>query len=80
MTTKFRADNIGNLLRPPELIEARAELRQGRIDFEQLREVEDRSILIALEMQKAAGVDVFTDGEYRRGSFMADLPIPLSVW
>jgi methionine synthase II (cobalamin-independent) len=31
-------------------------------------------------MQKAAGVDVFTDGEYRRGNFMADLPIPLSVW
>jgi methionine synthase II (cobalamin-independent) len=70
MTTKFRADNIGSLLRPPELIEARAALRQGRIDFEQLREVEDRSILAALEMQKAAGVDVFTDGEYRRGLFL----------
>jgi len=36
-----------------------------------LCEVEDRSILI-VEMQKAAGVDVFTDGEYRRGNFMAD--------
>jgi len=31
-------------------------------------------------MQKAAGVDIFTDGEYRRDNFMADLPIPLSVW
>lgn len=72
MDTKFRADNIGSLLRPPELIEARAGLRQGRIDFERLREIEDRSILAALEMQKAAGIDVFTDGEYRRGNFFAD--------
>jgi 5-methyltetrahydropteroyltriglutamate--homocysteine methyltransferase len=72
MATQFRADNIGSLLRPPELIEARAALRQGRIDLGQLREIEDRAILIALELQKAAGVHVFTDGEYRRGNFMAD--------
>ena len=72
MPTQFRADNIGSLLRPPELIEARAALRQGRMDLEHLREIEDRSIVAALEMQSAAGVDVFTDGEYRRGNFMAD--------
>jgi 5-methyltetrahydropteroyltriglutamate--homocysteine methyltransferase len=73
MATQFRADNIGSLLRPPELLEARAALREGRIDPIQAREVEDRSILKALEMQKAAGVQIFTDGEYRRDIFTADI-------
>jgi 5-methyltetrahydropteroyltriglutamate--homocysteine methyltransferase len=40
---------------------------------DQLREIENQSILKALEMQKAAGVDVFTDGEYRRDIFTADI-------
>lgn len=72
MTTAFRADNIGSLLRPPELIEARGAYREKRISSTQLHEIEDRSIRTALELQKSAGVDVFTDGEYRRGNFMAD--------
>jgi len=72
MPIQFRADNIGSLLRPPELIEARGAHREGRISAEQLREIEDRSILTALELQKSAGIEVYTDGEYRRGNFMAD--------
>jgi 5-methyltetrahydropteroyltriglutamate--homocysteine methyltransferase len=39
----------------------------------QVREIEDRSILKALEMQQAAGVQIFTDGEYRRDIFTADI-------
>jgi 5-methyltetrahydropteroyltriglutamate--homocysteine methyltransferase len=73
MTTQLRADNIGSLLRPPELLEARAALREGRMDERQVREIEDRSILKALDMQKGAGVQIFTDGEYRRDIFTADL-------
>jgi len=73
MPTRFRADNIGSLLRPQELLEARAAYREGKLDREQLRGIEDRSILKALEMQKAAGVQIFTDGEYRRDIFTADL-------
>lgn len=73
MVTRFRADNIGSLLRPPELLTARAALREGRMSEEQVREIEDRSILKALEMQKIAGVQIFTDGEYRRDIFTADL-------
>ena len=71
--TRFRADNIGSLLRPTELLAAREALRQGRMDERQVREVEDRSILKALEMQKNSGVEVFTDGEYRRDIFTADI-------
>ena len=73
MTMPFRADNIGSLLRPAELLEARAALREGRSDPEKVREIEDRSILKALEMQKDAGVQIFTDGEYRRDIFTADI-------
>jgi methionine synthase II (cobalamin-independent) len=73
MATPFRADNIGSLLRPPELLEARGALREGRTNEKQVREIEDRSILKALEMQKAAGVQIFTDGEYRRDIFTADI-------
>ncbi len=73
MAVRFRADNIGSLLRPPELLAARAALRDGSMDAAQVRQVEDRSVLSALAMQKAAGVQVFTDGEYRRDIFTADI-------
>ena len=63
MATRFRADNVGSLLRPPELLAARAALREGRMSEAQVREIEDRSILEALQMQKDAGVQIFTDGE-----------------
>src|SRR5262245_40169898 len=73
MATRFRADNIGSLLRPVELLEARAARREGSIDPNKVREIEDRCILKALDMQKAAGVELFTDGEYRGDIFTADL-------
>jgi 5-methyltetrahydropteroyltriglutamate--homocysteine methyltransferase len=70
---QFRADNIGSLLRPPELLQARMALREGRMNEIEVREIEDRSILTALAMQQAAGVQIFTDGEYRRDIFTADI-------
>jgi 5-methyltetrahydropteroyltriglutamate--homocysteine methyltransferase len=36
----------------------------------QLRDIEDKAILVALEMQRQVGVDVYTDGEYRRASWL----------
>src|SRR5215475_3226882 len=73
MAKQFRADNIGSLLRPPELLQARAVYREGKLDRAQLRDIEDRSILKALDLQQAAGVEIFTDGEYRRDIFTADI-------
>jgi 5-methyltetrahydropteroyltriglutamate--homocysteine methyltransferase len=70
---QIRADNVGSLLRPAELLEARAALREGRITRQQARAVEDQAILTALDLQKSAGVDIFTDGEYRRDIFTADI-------
>jgi len=73
MSIRFRADNIGSLLRPAELLQARADYGEERIDLNQLRQIEDRAIVAALAMQRAAGNEVFTDGEYRRGMFTADI-------
>jgi 5-methyltetrahydropteroyltriglutamate--homocysteine methyltransferase len=67
----FRADHVGSLLRPPELLEARAQFSEGKIDDGQLRDVEDASVLKALDLQRKAGIDVFTDGEYRRTAWSA---------
>ena len=71
MATLYRADQVGSLLRPPELLEARAAHAEGQIDLDQLRQIEDEAILDALELQRQVGLDVFTDGEYRRSLFLA---------
>src|SRR5580765_8185626 len=45
MAIPFRADNVGSLLRPAELLEVRAALCAGHVDEKQVREIEERSIL-----------------------------------
>jgi 5-methyltetrahydropteroyltriglutamate--homocysteine methyltransferase len=71
MAATYRADHVGSLLRPPELLEARAGFAEGRITAEQLREVEDASVLKALDLQRDAGISVYTEGEYRRSGWSA---------
>ena len=73
MAEVYRADHVGSLLRPPELLEARASHEAGRLSLEQLREIEDEAILQALEMQREVGIEVFSDGEYRRSWFSGAL-------
>ncbi|HLH25243.1 MAG TPA: hypothetical protein VK066_22225 [Chloroflexota bacterium] len=73
MPARYRADQIGSLLRPPELLAARAAAAEGRLPADELRAVEDRLILDALARQRATGIDVLTDGEFRRGAFLTDI-------
>ena len=73
MKSPDRAEHVGSLLRPPELLEARTAFAEGRLNPEQLGEIEDRAILGALEKQNAAGLDRVTDGELRRGSWLTDM-------
>jgi 5-methyltetrahydropteroyltriglutamate--homocysteine methyltransferase len=73
MGTVIRAEHVGSLLRPPEVLEARRSLEQGRISLQQLREVEDRAALANIQLQREAGMEVFTDGEVRRANWMAEL-------
>jgi 5-methyltetrahydropteroyltriglutamate--homocysteine methyltransferase len=68
MAAKYRADHIGSLLRPAELLNAR-NAGAGR---EQLRALEDRHILRVIESQRELGFKIFTDGELRRVNFMSD--------
>lgn len=69
MAGTFRADQVGSLLRPPELLKAREEFTSGQITRDQLREVEDACVLKALDMQKQTGISVYTGGEYRRSGW-----------
>jgi 5-methyltetrahydropteroyltriglutamate--homocysteine methyltransferase len=69
MANPYRADQVGSLLRPAELLEA----RHANAPDEQVRALEDRHILDVLDRQRALGLDVVTDGELRRTNFMSDL-------
>ena len=72
--TTFRADQVGSLLRPHALLDARAAHAAGRLDGDGLRAAEDAAIRGAIAMQEAAGIDVVTDGDFRRETFMSDFP------
>ena len=69
MAAKYRADQIGSLLRPAELLQARSDKQMGH---GQLRALEDKHILRLLQRQKDLGLKIFTDGELRRLNFMSD--------
>ena len=73
MPGSYRADHVGSLLRPDEVKQARVSFSEGSINSDQLKEVEDKAVLAALERQQSIGIDVFTDGEFRRGGFQNDL-------
>lgn len=68
----FRADHVGSLLRPPELLQARADAAAGQLPKQRLREVEDAAIRQVVAAQRAAGLRSATDGEFRRSSWHMD--------
>jgi len=65
----IRTDVVGSLLRPAHLKEAYARRDGGKISAEELRRIEDDAIGEAVRLQEAIGLDVVTDGEYRRLNF-----------
>jgi 5-methyltetrahydropteroyltriglutamate--homocysteine methyltransferase len=62
----FRADEVGSLLRPPRIKEARAKLEKGEIGADDLRKVEDSEIEKVVHKQASLGLKLATDGEFRR--------------
>ncbi len=62
----FRADEVGSLLRPPRIKEARAKLEKDRISSDDLRKVEDIEIEKVVHKQASIGLKLATDGEFRR--------------
>jgi 5-methyltetrahydropteroyltriglutamate--homocysteine methyltransferase len=68
----FRADHVGSLLRPASVLAARHDFAAGRIGAEQLRTAEDQAIAQVVAMQRDAGLQSATDGEFRRASWHMD--------
>jgi 5-methyltetrahydropteroyltriglutamate--homocysteine methyltransferase len=68
----FRADHVGSLLRPQNLLHARQERAAGRISADELRAVEDEAIRAVVAMQEDVGLQSATDGEFRRTSWHMD--------
>jgi 5-methyltetrahydropteroyltriglutamate--homocysteine methyltransferase len=65
-TPPFRADHVGSLLRPAELHEARVKANRGELGAEQLRALQDKHIREAVAKQESVGMQLVTDGEFRR--------------
>ena len=68
----FRADHVGSLLRPPELLAAREKNQKGMISDIELRQIEDTCICDVVKLQEDIGLEGITDGEYRRSLWHAD--------
>ena len=68
----FRADHVGSLLRPKEVLQARDEFAKGEIAAEALAQVEDAAIRDIIRMQGEVGLKSATDGELRRQSWHMD--------
>ncbi len=71
--TTARADVVGSLLRPPELLEARKRHAAGEMPAAEFKRVEDRAVDLAIGLQERAGLGVVTDGELRRESFQSQM-------
>ncbi len=65
----FRAEHIGSLLRPNNLLDLRGRLSRGEIGRDALTAAEDRAIEDALALQERVGLKLATDGEFRRRSY-----------
>jgi 5-methyltetrahydropteroyltriglutamate--homocysteine methyltransferase len=68
----FRADQVGSLLRPAALKEARARRASGEISAAELSAIEDREIERIVRKQEESGLKSITDGEFRRSWWHLD--------
>ena len=65
----FRADHIGSLLRPPALRRAFREHAAGTLSDDAFRSAQDAAIRDVVRLQADCGLEVATDGEFRRISY-----------
>ncbi len=72
MAPAFRADQVGSFLRPPDVKDAHTAYVKGQVPLAELRQLEDRAILDVLALQREVGIDVYSDGEFRRGGWASD--------
>ena len=72
MKPPYRADQVGSLLRPAVLAEARAKWGRAELSADALRRIEDEAIRDAIAKQEAVGLQSITDGEFRRDWWHVD--------
>ena len=65
----FRADHVGSLLRPPALRQAFRRRAADEIGDDEFARIQDDCVRAAVRMQEEVGLEVVTDGEFRRGSY-----------
>jgi 5-methyltetrahydropteroyltriglutamate--homocysteine methyltransferase len=65
----FRADHVGSLLRPPVLRQAFRQHAGNEIGDDEFVRIQDDCVRDAVRMQEEIGLEVVTDGEFRRGSY-----------
>ena len=70
--TPFRYDYVGSFLRPERLKKARKQFDEGKIQYEELKAVEDEAITDLINKVKELGYHVITDGEFRRATWHLD--------
>ena len=72
MANDIRIDHVGSMIRPARLLDARDAFAAGKLDRAALTKVEDECILEAIDLQRSAGIQVLTDGEFRRTAYTTD--------
>lgn len=68
----FRAEHVGSLLRPAQLLRAREQRDLGHLSPEELAAVEDEAIREVVQRQESIGLPIVTDGEFRRAAWQTD--------
>ncbi len=79
-TPPFRADHVGSLIRPPDLVKARAVAKDRPVSEAtltaeakaELMGIQHAAIRDVVRMQEELGLEVVTDGEYNRTSWQRD--------
>lgn len=65
----FRADHVGSLLRPPALRQAFRRHATKELGDAEFTTLQDQCIRDVVALQESVGLQVVTDGEFRRGSY-----------
>ncbi|GGA85347.1 5-methyltetrahydropteroyltriglutamate--homocysteine S-methyltransferase [Ornithinibacillus halotolerans] len=72
LTAPFRADHVGSLLRPKNLLQARKDYQNGNITKDDLRLIENQELKRIVDKQIEVGLELVTDGEFRRSWWHID--------
>jgi 5-methyltetrahydropteroyltriglutamate--homocysteine methyltransferase len=77
-TPPFRADQVGSLIRPAALIEARKAAEEGKLSAAELRRIQEAAIREVVRLQEDVGLKSITDGEYNRTWWQRDFLLKLA--